>query len=570
MTTDFQSVAYPSTPAVPTALPAGYVTPQTPSSAGTTPVSPEQAEEKSDNLIEMIIRSVVEAVAGVFTFGTSAVVQLGAWAAGLAGSIFSIAETIFGFILDLPLISDVVEVITGQEDGDLNDLGTWGLNVVSGIQAVIDAIVNGLFGWVGELFSRDDAAQAVVDAATTIAGLSAAVTALQNNRNNTEIGGVGTLIDFTSMATASSFGTGFTHIRSGGAGHWGIVNGAGAKWIYANDADTTDNFVYTTLQTTSDYQRVWVAFGSSATWSNGASRGRNEIHGRKNAAGDTYVYAAIEKFHVELGCVVGGTRTVFVSKDFGFSMKANGIYMLDCGTVGGTRIFRLWEGGTLIMTHAEVGSTSQVGSGYRYTGGSGYVASSWLGSQLTGTMWAFALSDNQPATVVGSGARMIRTSTGTVNVSSGDHVLPNSFFNSPDEVTADITYDTTAGSFTVSADAWYDIEFRTAVANLIDGSSPNPWAVGPYPLHLALYKTPNGGTEAIERYFGDVVRGYAYDVSAVTSPEAVSGHTRVFLQAGDSVRIGYNAYTSRSGFFTGDATGLHTYFSIVRTGIKGS
>ena len=154
-------------------------------------------------------------------------------------------------------------------------------------------------------------------------------------------------------------------------------------------------------------------------------------------------------------------------------------------------------------------------------------------------------------------------STGTaVDIAAGLNKLPTNYFSTLGEHTADIDCDMVNGTFTVSIEAWYDIEFRTAVAFLADGSSPNPWAVAPYPVHLAVFKTPAGGSAAIDHYFGSVVRGYAYDVSAVVSPEAISGHTRIYLQKGDKVGVGTNANSARAGFFTGDTGGLSTHFTI--------
>lgn len=46
----------------------------------------------------------------------------------------------------VPLLGDLAEALTGVEDGDLNDLGSWALGVRNSIQEIIDKIANAVFG----------------------------------------------------------------------------------------------------------------------------------------------------------------------------------------------------------------------------------------------------------------------------------------------------------------------------------------------------------------------------------------------------------------------------------------
>ncbi len=68
----------------------------------------ERLADLRGNFVEMILREVVKALRGFFVpDGSTAFLQLENWVGGI------------------PILGDLVEVLTGVEDGNLNDLGTW-------------------------------------------------------------------------------------------------------------------------------------------------------------------------------------------------------------------------------------------------------------------------------------------------------------------------------------------------------------------------------------------------------------------------------------------------------------
>lgn len=434
---------------------------------------------------------------------------------------------------------------------------------------IIDNLVKGFFGWTGSGFRHEDSAQALADQAAATAALSAAVTALQNNQNNQAVGGTAEFIDFSPRSDSSSLGGDFTQTYSGsGSGLWGIVSGR-AAWISVNDAPRSCVAVYNAEQTTTDYQMVGASFATSPMWFNAAAQARNYLFGRMNSSGTSYVYADFGKYDVELGCVVSGVKTVFAAET-DFSFKSNALYWLRTGTVGGLRIFQVLEGTTPIITHTEVGSTSMVGASYRYCGTGVKAYATGFGTSPPGKTSAWAFSDNQPANVVGSGARMVRAATSNVTASSGSNQLPSGFFDTPAESTADITADLTAGTFEVSVDSWYDVEVRLAINHFNTSNNSHGAEVAPFPLHLLLYK--NG---SVEKWIGDSVVPYPRGADSsgsgsqyYGSPDGAAAMCRIYLQAGDVISVGYNADAARLSFWTGDAGGLKTYFSIVRTGTR--
>lgn len=104
-------------------------------------MSENQISQLRGQLLESILSTVVQGIAGLFIPGGfgAAFAQLKAWADGLQEQ-----------LADVPVIGDFFEVLTGQEDGDLNDIGTYinaGINAAKKLgQDIIDGIVQFLTG----------------------------------------------------------------------------------------------------------------------------------------------------------------------------------------------------------------------------------------------------------------------------------------------------------------------------------------------------------------------------------------------------------------------------------------
>lgn len=436
------------------------------------------------------------------------------------------------------------EQMRGETSKHLKDARTGFWKIGRDTGTILGSIVNGFQGWPGRGWGHKDAEQALQDAAATIAGLSASVTALQSNRNNQAVGGISAVVDFTSRPSGSTFGSDFNHTRSGGQGHYGLVQGSGAVWDSVSDSNATDAFLYNALQTATDYQKVWIAFGSSPSYI-GSQEAVNEIHGRKNLTGDTYVYASMSKRTARLGCCVSGFRTQFVSKSISF--KPNGLYALECGTLGGLRTFRLLEGSTVLLAHTEVGTTSQLGASYRYTGGLGSAIAGGLGTQPPGVMFAFALADNQATTLVGSFGTMYRASTTAVGISNGYNQLPNNFFDNIGGVTEDLSYNLTTGGWTVANDGQYWVSVQSGMTG-ITAPDQMVWTVF---INGVAYKEVGNPTQ----------RGSS-EVGGVRIPTSTGASTVVPLQSGDTVTWGYWSNEPLVTFLNGEASSKKTYFSI--------
>lgn len=542
----FESKAYPSHPTMPSQMPAGFLTPQTPSSGpGEPPLNEQEAEARRGQFYELLLRQVVEAIVGVFTGGSDAFSQLAQWAIGLAADIGGLIDSIVAGLSNWFLVGDILEVISGKEDGDTTDLGTVVNGWISDIKQTVDNIVGALFGWLGSGWSHEDAKQALEDQRAAVALLSVAAQALVNDKNNQAVGGVSAVFDFSDQPDQSSLPGSFTVTYSGSGTSTWIVNDGRTDVSIAYNDDRDAVARYNALATTTNYQAVGAAFASAPEWNSTSSfRSYNYLYARMNSAGTDYVYAEFGKYTIELGCVVGGVKTVFDTLNIGFSFKANSVYWLEAGTVGGERIFRVLEGTNPLITHTEVGTTSQLDASHRYAGMGIHVDTTPFNARRPGRVAAWAVADNQPPTVVGSGSTMIRTNTGSVNAPIGANLFTTNFFDTPLENTADIVQDRSLGKFTVSIAGWYAIDAHIGLNNAtIEG------------MTLALYK--NG---SMFRHFGsEVLHGDSGNV-----PEGMGGSINVYLDEGDYVQLGYHSYalSATAGAFTGDAAGIETYFTI--------
>jgi hypothetical protein len=463
-------------------------------------------------------------------------------------------------------LSSFAPVIPDWADGDETDAVTVGDKLLSSlfdrptVKQTWDDIVNFLFGWAGQNYPRADSQQALADQAATTAALVAAITAILNQQSAQGNSGNSAVVEFGTRANASSLGADFTQTYSGlgTSMSWGIVEGKAS--IVGTDNDPRGCIaVYNAAQSLSDYQMVGAAFASAPEVAGGLDDdGWNYIIGRSNAAGTEYCYAALAKHAWELGCVVSGVKTVFASGSAGllggFSFKSTGNYWLQCGDVGGARVFKIIEGATPIVTHTEVGTTSQLGALYRYTGTAMLAFGGFFGVSRPGRMTAFAFSDNIPPSFLGSGSLMYRSATAGINLAAGQNMLPFNFWGVLGEGTADITPNTSIGKFTVSIEGWYNVSTR------IKCTQTN-WPNG---VQLLLYK----GTAAVPtavpyRYGGPEYSRGQNALGGANAPAAITAvWTNVYLRKDDFVQVGYDSVSLSGPAFTGEASGLQSYFSI--------
>lgn len=145
MTSAFQELtsgAWPRDPAVPPGRPSGLVEPHFPPDPNTrpSPISPEEAAARRKKFQDLILKQVILALTGVSV--GDPFTQLKNWADNLPEAIRD------------SVVGDFVELFTGEEDGDLEDLGTWALGLRTDIDnffANLSQIIRNLVSGNGEV-----------------------------------------------------------------------------------------------------------------------------------------------------------------------------------------------------------------------------------------------------------------------------------------------------------------------------------------------------------------------------------------------------------------------------------
>ena len=415
--------------------------------------------------------------------------------------------------------------------------------VIQTVAETIDGMVRGLVGWIETGFTPAQVEAAAKDVANTVADLRAIVTALAASKG---FAGVAKVIDFTGMADSSTLGSEWTqtYFSGSGTGTFGISGGR-ARWL-GSASERWCSARYNT-ETKGDYQKIGVAFSTKPSRNIfGGSKSVNRIMGRVSPDQNTFVAVDFTADGFTLGCQVAGSWTTWYTRSWSlfdpWEFKAGAAYWLECGTTGGSRIFRVWENNTIIATHVESSAGSMIGPTFR---GVGVGVKAFNDTAIPAQIASIAFFDNQAALKMGSGWRITRTGGSSVTVSSGDNSFPSNWFNTPDYITDDLAYDTTNNKITVAATGWYQINVNQYGDNAI---------VGEYSLHALLIV--NGGVA--QR--GPLVHWNGRN-------KGIAGSFIVYLMEGDNVKPGYSSSnTIINNLPVGEPTGTFSYWSGVYLG----
>lgn len=497
------------------------------------------------------LEGVVQAVGEVPFWGTLAEIltgiedgnkeDIGTWVNNLMASLQMSAEQVAATLQKLFIIGDVIEVLRQHEDGDPDDLGSWFNARINDIRSLVINIVTGLTGMSGTDWLHGDAQQALRDEAATVAALSAALADLQNRQTNRGFSGNSAVFSFADQPDSTGLPAAFTQTYTGsGTGRWGVKDGK-ATWYPANDNNRYSQGIYNLAQSATDYQLIGASFASIPDWFSWSAYSTNAIYGRCNAAGTTRIYVEFNRFTFDLGCVVNGARTKFVG--VGHTFRANSTYWLECGTDGGVRVFRVLDSNFVpLVTHTEVGATSQVGSSFRQVGAAVDVSASWLGTNEPGRLSALGFADNTPAPTLGSYARVFRASTSnSASTANGERIIAGNVFDTVDRITPDIAFDAATNKFTVSRTDTYAFQFRFDSGSLSVQQS----------CHPIVYM--NGAVAA---------RGDEKWLPNASGVVGFGGYTHVvYMEAGDYIQPGFATGTS-SYTIVGDATGTKTFMTL--------
>jgi hypothetical protein len=356
----------------------------------------------------------------------------------------------------------------------------------------------------------------------------------------------------------------FTLWNNGGLTYSGTASGSPASaveavnnqavWKSYNGTTTRSaRAVFTRTKTSTNYQRVGITFASKpmGDWGGGASPAYNYILGRaNNNSGVTteYVFAKFSPTALSIGYTLNGGASETMFQTINHSFSAGATYWLECGTSGGQAVYRVLRGSEVLLTVTNTGFNAYTNDSHRF--GGFMMTGTWNGFWINepGSMAAFAIADNTPASYLGSGFRRYRNAT-TQSVSSigtGNRLLPGNFFNTADYATTDYTFNSTTGRVTVSTEGWYQVNINLALTanSLYSEMAP------------VLYK--NGAVNAR----GGSVWGTAAILGG-RSPVQCAGAFHVYLKAGEYIQPGYwHSTADTTGTLTGDAAGHTCYLQV--------
>ena len=361
------------------------------------------------------------------------------------------------------------------DPGSFDPLETFLLAPSQHAQEILDPFVQFLGGLAGSYFPTSDYAAAAENTAATIASTAAAVAAMQQQltQGSTSGGGLRYLHDFSLDADSTSIHSDFTRAYSGTQPliTWETKNGT-LKWVVGGTGNRVAHTYLTSTVTTTDYQMIGVVWTAGPgyywykpfPWSTGVNYSAAQtIEGRRNAAGTSYVQLYMDGLgYLEFGYYSGGSYTALDSATGNIYTFPPGTYYLECGTSGNIRTFRLWLNNTIVWTYTDGAAVTPLGASNRGAGVGAYADDIVQSSPVA----AILLRDNTPATVVGSTARFYRASTTGVNHTATTPAnLANSFFDTTDYKTSDITWSpASANGITVSQQGNYLVTLRLVAA----------------------------------------------------------------------------------------------------------
>lgn len=422
------------------------------------------------------------------------------------------------------IIDDVGDFINGAISSAGTALANAG-TALGHVQATINGIVRGFTGLFGD-WAFGDVESAAEAIARQAADTAAAVATLQQLNSSNAQGGNSGFVDFTGMADASSLGSSFTQTYSGaGSDTLGIVGGRTGVVPGTFTADRLCRFVFNVKQSLTDYQRVSMVFATSPGKRSFAFPATQTVYGYnyiRARVATTGVYAGVDCVQAifdidsfDLGCVVGGVWTKWVTVAHKF--RPGAIYSLDAGSLGGVRQYRVKINGADIHVHNEVGTASQLGADYQATGGggewnAGTDGGSWFRAHPS-AIAAFYMADNAPPARLSSIGRAFRASVSTVsfNSISTEYTLPANMFDTFDYATSDLTWNGSAGSWTIGRRGNYIVNAHMANNNTnltgyvilyVNGVVTTSGNVGPFSTVAFALALTDGDVLTLKYYTG--------------------------------------------------------------------
>ena len=365
----------------------------------------------------------------------------------------------------------------------------------------VNGFVNGLTGQSNTAWSAADAGDQAANLAATLASQAVIINALQAASTGSSNSGMSGTDDFERVSPTNLGGSGYWNETYGNysgsnTGYYAIANGHDARVVvdFAHAGLRWGRFRCTNpaiRKTQTLRQRVTRVTGSFIAENRGfigySEQPKSRLYVRVNDAETQYVFVEFADVpnssfrKAQFGYKNGGAE-VYVGSPVSMPADSPGTQtVVDAGSGGNDYLFTLTRNGQGVTSWDDTGHLSAAVNGSNNGWGHGIEnfgvdsGSSYSPSSVA----AISIADNIPAAVIGSGGRMYRTSTGTVNASSGRNLIGTSFYQSSAEVSSDITADLTNSRFTVSNAGFYVVNICYKI---------NSFGTGGWKLAPVLYK----------------------------------------------------------------------------------
>lgn len=578
-----------------TEIPSGPVHPDRQQNAR--PSSAQHMLAFGSQMIEQFLRRVVQAVVGFFIpGGGSAFSQLASWADDVNGGLQKFATLVTGIDFSQPPLevwADIIDVFVSPLEKFAELVGGFVsafripildpskvLNLpglFSGVQDFLDGLASAFGGASSGNTAATVNAKAVEIAEAALnaeaAAIAAQFAAAQANQGSSTPLGIVVSVDIQGADGVALSGTDWG--TSGPAADDVVVRGTSVPCVGIADGEAVGHYwVPSQYEFLTSNQRVEVVAGQGGGH---GSASYTLIHcdtaitegaylkyttagldcGRFTRSGSTFTFTPFAGGSWE-GKIGSGSRVEIQNFGTTYDLSVNGVVVKTVVDAGATVTMDASHVTTAVVLERKL-VTYNPGLPWETTGTTDSLRPS-----------AVLISDYIPIVYDGSGARMYRTSTAVVAASSGVNPMPGSFFGVVGASTDDITSDPTTGKFTVDASGWYFVSFRILLELDTTTAATSVTALAPFPLHMMIYR--NGSPD---KYVGPELRPIPYNVTtslidgsvtglSIRAPAAAHGSTELYLAAGDYVQLGYDAASASGSIFTGEATGMKSYFEIAQ------
>lgn len=349
----------------------------------------------------------------------------------------------------------------------------------------------------------------------------------------------------------------------------GYVRSDGVRVLWVDSGSSSGTWLgrYKAASTITSYQVVSTVLDSPIIESPvlGSTQCYNYLIGRSNDSMTSFVYLKIGFDTLSIWKVVPGWQDIIVGETVSYTPKVGDSIQLVLGTTGGIRQFKV-----LVNNQTRYTVTDSTYYGQKVTngvvtpgplsvedaatnnyGGKAFAAAPRPGGGQTtpGALGIFAIADNAPAPVIGSGIRAYRASTNPATLSTGYNIFPLGWFGQQENPTPDLTFDSQTGRCTVSNTGWYQVVIQQ------HGDSGLGFGVN-CRVRTVLWKGRGTRTRQV------VQQGFNRPWNTNTGWHGFHGTFLIYLTAGDWIEPGYWSDGVYADLLSGDTQGQLTWFSV--------